>query len=353
MSQIIFHQLFERETSSYTYLLGDPETREAIIIDPVVEMVERDVGLVKELDLKLKYVLDTHIHADHITGSGEIRRRTGAKVAISGVYNNSCADILLEDGQELEFGGRKVKALSTPGHTAGCMSFKVEDMVFTGDALLVRGCGRTDFQDGSSEKLFHSVRERLFDFPSVTTVFPAHDYKGFTKTSIEMEQKHNPRLSLSIDKEKFKEIMANLNLANPKKIHEAVPANLQCGLREKENIVNKGVKTGIPTITPEETHSKLGHLRVVDVRGLDEFNNQLGHIPEADLATLGEELEEKLKRYQDKDRDTVFVCGSGMRSAKATKLAMEKGLKNAYSLDGGMKRWNELHFPVERDMGGS
>lgn len=349
MGQIIFHQLFENETSTYTYILGDPASKEAIIIDPVVEMVDRDLGLVEELGLTLKYVLDTHVHADHITGSGEIRKRTGAKIAISEAYDINCADILLKDQQELSFGQRKARAFSTPGHTGGCMSFQVENMVFTGDALLVRGCGRTDFQDGSSEKLFHSVRDRIFGLPADTVVYPAHDYKGFTKTSVESEQKYNPRLKLTIGKSQFQEIMANLNLANPKKIHEAVPANLQCGARSKEEIINKGFKDGVPTITAEEAHSKLGHIKVIDVRELGEFNNELGHIPDARLVPLRNIQSIEL----DKDEHTVFVCAVGMRSAHATMMAMDKGFKNVYNLEGGMRRWNELGFAVERDMGGS
>ena len=183
-NDLIFHQLFEKETSTYTYLLGDPETKEAIIIDPVVEMVERDGKLVEDLGLKLKYVLDTHVHADHVTASGEIRKRTGAKVGLSSAYDMACPDLHLEDGQELKFGPYTIKAIHTPGHTSGCLTYKIDNMIFTGDALLVRGCGRTDFQEGSSEKLFTSVREKLFNLSDDTIVFPGHDYKGFTKTSV-------------------------------------------------------------------------------------------------------------------------------------------------------------------------
>lgn len=351
-SNLIFHQLFEKETSTYTYLLADTETREAVIIDPVVEMVERDFQLIADLNLKLMYILDTHVHADHITGSGELRKKTGAKVGVSSSYDLSCPDLHLEDGQEIKFGRHTIKAIHTPGHTSGCLSYHVGDMVFTGDALLVRGCGRTDFQEGSSEKLFHSVRDRLFSLPENTTVFPAHDYKGFTKSSISLEKRLNPRLNVTISKEKFIDIMAELKLPHPKKIHEAVPANLQCGLPVKSEIAHTGTADGVLTLTPEDIFARLGHVKIIDVRGPDEFNNELGHIPNAELATLGPQLEEKLK-HLDKSRELIFVCRSGKRSAEAARIAMSMGLEKAYSLEGGMLRWSELRYPIQRDMGGS
>lgn len=229
-SRLIFQQLFEKETSTYTYLLGDSQSGEAVLIDPVIEMVERDLKLIEELGLKLKYILDTHVHADHISGSGEIRNRTGAKIGISSAYGVSCADLSLEDNQILKFGDFEIQVIHTPGHTKGCLTYKLHNMIFTGDALLVRGCGRTDFQNGSSEKLFYSVREKLFKLSEDTIVFPAHDYKGFTKSSIGDEMQFNPRLNTSIGLEQFVDIMAKLKLSYPKKIDEAVPANLQCGL---------------------------------------------------------------------------------------------------------------------------
>lgn len=351
-NNLIFHQLFEKETSTYTYLLADGNTKEAVLIDPVVEMADRDLKLIEDLGLKLKYVLDTHVHADHITASGEIRKRTGAKVGISSAYDMACPDLHLDDGQELSFGNFTIKVLHTPGHTSGCLSYQMDNMVFTGDALLVRGCGRTDFQEGSSEKLFHSVRDKIFGLPDDTIVFPAHDYKGFTKTSIELEKRLNPRLNLNVTKEQFVDIMANLKLAYPKKIQEAVPANLQCGLPLESKIFNSGFVGGIPTVTPEDLHVKLGHVKIIDVRGADEFNNELGHIPNAELATLGPMLDSKLD-HADKNGEVVFVCRSGKRSAEAAKLALTKGFEKVYNLEGGMLRWNELNFPFERDMGGS
>lgn len=348
---LIFHQLFEKETSTYTYLLGDSETKEAVLIDPVIETIERDIKLIEDLGLKLKYVLDTHVHADHITASGEIRKRTGAKIGVSSAYDLACSDLHIEDKQEIKFGRYTIKAIHTPGHTSGCLSYQIGNMVFTGDALLVRGCGRTDFQEGSSETLFHSVREKLFKLPDDTIVYPAHDYKGFSKTSIDLEKRLNPRLKLENSKEQFIEIMASLKLAYPKKINEAVPANLTCGLPSNSKIAVSD-NSGVPTVSAEEVLAKLGHVRVIDVRGLDEFNNELGHIPHSTLATLGEELEKRLE-LEDKDKELIFVCRSGKRSREATQLAIQKGFRNVYNLEGGMIKWNEQKFPFERDMGGS
>lgn len=226
---IIFHQLFEAESSTYTYIIADKQTREAAIIDPVIETIERDLKLISELDLKLKYVLDTHIHADHVTAAGEIRHRTKAQTAVSKGSEVNCADILLLDGEELSLGAKKIKVISTPGHTNSCLTYLFEGLLFTGDALLIRGCGRTDFQQGSSENLFKSVREKLFTFPEDTIVYPAHDYRGQTATTIGLEKNFNPRLNLGVTLEEFKKIMSEMKLANPKKIHEAVPANLACG----------------------------------------------------------------------------------------------------------------------------
>ena len=227
---MIFHQLFEKESSTYTYLLADEASKEAIIIDPVIETVERDLKLISELGLTLKYILDTHVHADHITASGELRQRTGAKIALSSSYGLGCPDIALEDNQELKFGSHTIKGIHTPGHTNGCMTYLVDNKLFTGDTLLIRGCGRTDFQEGSAQQLYKSVRDKIFSFPEDFMIYPAHDYKGFTSTRIGDEMKLNPRLKMSVSEDEFIQIMDNLHLDYPKKIQQAVPANQTCGI---------------------------------------------------------------------------------------------------------------------------
>ena len=229
MNETIFYQLYEHESSTYTYIIADSKSKEAAIIDSVIETIDRDLNLIEELGLKLKYVLDTHVHADHITASGEIRKRTGAKTALSKDAKVECVDILLEDGQELLLGSKIIKSIATPGHTDSCMCYLFENALFSGDTLLIRGTGRTDFQQGSSTKMFENVRTKLFSLPDQTLMYPGHDYKGQTSSTIGLEKNFNPRLGLSKTKEDFVKIMAELKLANPKKIHQAVPANLACG----------------------------------------------------------------------------------------------------------------------------
>ncbi len=222
-------QLFDQETWTHTYLLYDSENGEGVLIDPVKEKVDRDLNLLKELNVTLKYVLETHVHADHITGAGDLREKTGAKIYYGEKAAVPCADGLLKDGEELAFGNYSIKALSTPGHTDGCTSYVLGNMVFTGDALFIRGTGRTDFQQGSSEALYKSINSKLFTLPEDTLVYPGHDYKGMWVSTIGEEKKHNPRVGGGKTLKEFVEIMDNLNLANPKKLDISVPANLKCG----------------------------------------------------------------------------------------------------------------------------
>lgn len=226
---LIFHQLFEKESSSYTYLLADPVTREAVIIDPVLETVQRDLRLIEELDLKLRYILETHIHADHITGSNEIKKRTDAKSAVSKKAGVCCADLELTENQELKFGRYTLKVLETPGHTNESLSFYCQGMIFTGDSLMIRGTGRTDFQQGSAKDLYESIQKKIFVLPDDTRVYPAHDYKGILYSTVDLEKKFNPRVGGNRSQDEFIQIMKDLKLDDPKRIHEAVPANLTCG----------------------------------------------------------------------------------------------------------------------------
>lgn len=344
-AKLLFQQLFEHESSTYTYLLGDEISKEAVLIDSVVETVDRDLKLIEELGLKLKYVLDTHIHADHVTGAGEIRNRLeGVKTVVPKNANVPCADILLGDGEEITFGTFPVRAIETPGHTDASLSYLCEGMVFTGDALLIRGTGRTDFQSGSAEDLYESVTGKLFHLPPETKVYPAHDYKGFTSSTIEMEKKHNPRLGGGKSKADFVNIMSNLKLAYPKKIDLALPANQACGVSQ-ETATNDN--SPIPKVDVKELQARLGRALVVDVRGADEFKGELGHIQGSHQIPLGDNLKHFLQGYE-RSEEIVFVCRSGRRSEQAAKIGLDLGFNRVANLRGGMERWNQLGLPVER-----
>ncbi|GAB0174379.1 MAG: MBL fold metallo-hydrolase [Candidatus Altimarinota bacterium] len=227
---IIFRQLFDEKTWTYTYIVADSETQEAVIIDPVREQVERDMKLLTELGLTLSYILDTHIHADHITGSGVLREKTGAKIALGEGAAVAKPDILLHDGEVLTVGNIEIKALSTPGHTDGCTSFVIGDMLFSGDVLFIRKTGRTDFQQGSPEKMYHSIKDKMYTLPDDTKVYPGHDYAGHMMSTIGEEKQYNTRIRTETTLEAFTETMNALHLAPPKFLDVALPANLKLGL---------------------------------------------------------------------------------------------------------------------------
>jgi sulfur dioxygenase len=341
----IFQQLFEAQSSTYTYLLADALSKEAVLIDTVIETVDRDLKLIDELGLKLIFVLDTHIHADHVTGAGEIRKKTGVKTGVPKTANVPCSDLNLSEGDEIKFGEFTIMTLETPGHTDASLSFLCEQMVFTGDALLIRGTGRTDFQSGSAEELYESVHKKLFTLPPHTVVYPAHDYKGFTSSTIEMEVRCNPRVGSGKTKNQFIQIMKDLKLDLPKKIKESLPANMACGTTY-EKIRNAELKT----LTPQELGARLDQALVVDVRGPDEYIGELGHIKNSHQITLGEKLKQFLEGY-NRSEEIIFVCRSGQRSLDAAKLGIDLGFQKISHLGGGMLAWNECKLPVERTGG--
>ncbi len=226
---LIFKPLFEKQSSTHTYLLADSNTLEAVIIDPVDETKQRDIGIIEELGLDLKYILETHIHADHITSSCPLKQHFGSAQIVLGEGNSvACADILLADNDTLRFGEFIVQAIHTQGHTAGCTSYLIDGKVFTGDALLIRSCGRCDFQGGSAATLYDSIG-RLFTLPDATLVYPAHDYGGRTVSTIGEEKAHNEMIGGGVDKAEFVRRVDAMELSLPAKIHVAVPANQVCG----------------------------------------------------------------------------------------------------------------------------
>lgn len=227
---MIFRQLFEPLSSTYTYLIGCPDTRQAVLIDPVYPAWERDLAAIRSLGLKLAYTVETHVHADHITSALRLREETGCKIAFPADNRAPCADIGVEEGKPLQIGGLSIHPLYTPGHTDDHFAYLWQDRVFTGDALLIEGCGRTDFQNGDAPTLYHSIQEKLFKLPEDCLVYPAHDYHERRVSSIAQEKQRNPRLKQGTSLDEFLKIMEELKLPYPKFIDYAVPANRQCGV---------------------------------------------------------------------------------------------------------------------------
>jgi glyoxylase-like metal-dependent hydrolase (beta-lactamase superfamily II)/rhodanese-related sulfurtransferase len=351
---LIFRQLFDPQSSTYTYLLGHGKTREAILIDPVFEQVRRDAALIAELELKLLYTLDTHVHADHVTAAWLFKQRLASRIALGAATKSSNADLLLNAGDRVAFGERYVEARATPGHTDDSLTYVLDDesMAFTGDALLIRGCGRTDFQHGSAQVLYHSVHLQIFTLPDNCLLYPAHDYRGLTVTSVAEEKRYNPRLGGAVSENDFAGYMNNLKLPHPKQIDIAVPANLKCGRPDEDHVMNEQdwapltlTFAGIPEIQPGWVEENASALQLVDVREKEEFTGALGHIAGARLIPLGQ-LTERLVEL-DKQRPVVAICRSGARSAQATNLLKAAGFSKVANLTGGMLRWRAEGLPVD------
>lgn len=237
---MIFRQLFEPDTSTYSYLLGCARTRKAILIDTVSSEADRYIEMLADLDLTLIYTLETHVHADHITAAGLLRDRLSSKSIVHRDAGALCADLLVTDGVELQVGDMEIKVLHTPGHTSGCVSYLIGDRVFTGDSLLINGCGRTDFQQGDAGTLYDSITKKLFTLPPDTLVYPGHDYNGKTISTMRQEIDSNTRLGAGRTKAEFISIMHNLDLPYPRYIDEALPANQACGQSERDAVIRQG-----------------------------------------------------------------------------------------------------------------
>jgi sulfur dioxygenase len=350
---VIFRQLFDPQSSTYTYLLADAATREAVLIDPVFEQARRDTALVQELGLRLKWTLETHVHADHVTGAWLLKEKLGSRIVLSERSGAVGADQYLKNEESVAFGKRHVQARFTPGHTSGCVTYVLDDrsMAFTGDALLIRGCGRTDFQEGDARTLFRSVRGQIFSLPEECLLYPGHDYRGLTSTSVGEEKLYNPRLAEAILEQDFVGYMTHLGLPHPKQMDVAVPANLKCGKPQKPVAPDQNwaaltyTFAGIWEVQPNWLEEHLREVQIVDVREPDEFNGPLGHVPGAVLMPLGK-LNEKLNSI-DKNKPVVVVCRSGARSAQATLMLGKSGFERVANLSGGMLRWRAQRFHVE------
>jgi sulfur dioxygenase len=342
-----FRQLYDSVSSTYTYLLADPQTREALLIDPVFERHDRDAALVRELGLQLRVTIDTHCHADHVTGAWRMQQAFGCEIASAAVIGARPVDRALRHGDEVRAGAVALEVRATPGHTDGCLSFVTADrgMVFTGDALLVRGCGRTDFQQGDPHTLYRSIHEQLFSLPETCLVYPGHDYEGRTSSSIAEEKRYNARIGGDAREEDFVGYLKNLGLPHPKQIAVAVPANLRSGQPEAPLPTDSwgpvvATYAGVQEIAPEWVAQHLGDVHVVDVRTAPEFDGELGHIDGAQLIPL-DDLRARVAEVPD-ERPVVLVCQTGRRSAMGTAILKQAGRARVANLAGGMVRWRHL-----------
>lgn len=358
---MLFKQLFDQDTWTYTYLIADLVTKEAVLIDPVNTHIDNYIQLLAEHDLQLKYTLETHVHADHITAGGLLRQRLGSETAVSQLCGAQTADIQIKEGDIFEFGeSEQIKVIATPGHTPGSISFLWRDRLFSGDSLFIGGCGRTDFQGGDAGALYDCITQRLFTLPDETLVYPGHDYQQRWVSSIMQERTTNPRLA-GKTREQFIDIMANLNLPRPRLIDEAVPANRYCGLDENERQDAVAVRDKTRPIRHELSTQDLvleakqrisevdttaakkllaeGHIVLLDVREESEY--AAGHIDNAILLPRGV-LEFKLANVSelaDKSKAVLIYCRTGGRSALAAHTLQLLGYTNVLSMAGGFEAW--------------
>ena len=345
---MIFRQLFDSTSSTYTYLLASRHGGEALIIDPVLERVDRYIQLLKELDLRLVKAVDTHLHADHITGLEALAERTRCITVMGEQTKADVVSIRVSDGDRVGIEGLSLEALYTPGHTDDSYSYIMEDRVFTGDTLLIRGTGRTDFQNGDPRAQYDSLFGRLLKLPEETMVYPAHDYKGDTVSTIGEEKAFNPRLQVkSVDE--YVDLMNNLHLPNPKMMDVAVPANMRIGLAQ-QIVAGKGW-----AISAEEAKQLVDkpEVALIDLRE-DQERRKHGVIP-GSLHVAYPAIEDSLKAdgllqqlAKAAGKHLVFYCAFGERSAMAVQAAQAAGLATSRHIHGGMQAWQQAHGPLTR-----
>ena len=343
---MIFRQLFDSTSATYTYLLASRQGGEALIIDPVLEKVDRYLQLVRELDLKLVKAVDTHLHADHVTGLGALRDRTHCITVMGEQTHADVVSMRVAEGDRIEIEGLRLDVIYTPGHTDDSYSYLLADRVFTGDTLLIRGTGRTDFQNGDSRAQYDSIFNKLLKLPDEMLVYPAHDYKGDTVSTIGEEKLFNPRLKVkSIDE--YVALMANLKLANPKMMDVAVPANMHVGLHQDE-IARKGW-----AVSAAEAIALRGRpdVAIIDLREKTEREKH-GVIPgslHAPYPSLPEEIGAGgmlLELAKATGKRIVFYCAFGERSAMAVQAAQDAGLATACHIQGGINAWKKAGGPL-------
>ena len=343
---MIFRQLFDQVSGTYSYLLASRRGGEALIVDPVLEKVDRYLQLIKELDLKLVKALDTHLHADHITGLGALRDRTHCITVMGEQTKADVVSMRLADGDKLTIEGLSLDAIYTPGHTDDSYSFAMGDRVFTGDTLLIRGTGRTDFQNGDARQQYESLFGRLLKLPDETLVFPAHDYKGDTVSTIGEEKRYNPRLQVKSVQE-YVDLMSRLNLPNPKMMDVAVPANMKVGLAQEE-IARRGW-----AVTAQQAMAMVERpdVALIDLRERTEREKH-GTIP-GSLHAPYPMLQENIRAggmlhelAKSTTKRLLFYCAFGERSAMAVQAAQDAGLSAACHIQGGIDAWKKAGGPL-------
>ena len=337
---MLFRQLFDKSSSTFTYMIASAKGREGLIIDPVLENVEQYIKLLKELDLKLVKVIDTHIHADHISGMAELRDKTNC---ITVMGDQTPADIVamqVADNEKIKIDGIELQAIYTPGHTIESFSFVMSDRVFTGDALLIRGTGRTDFQNGNARDSYDSIFNKLLKLPDETLVYPAHDYKGEMVSTIIEEKKFNPRLQVNSPDE-YIEIMNNLNLPNPNMMDIAVPTNLKLGIDHNRQKINSGIDPNKFNKIKKDDKSIL-----IDLREQNEIDKE-GVIKNSTIVRFPE-INEYLQKNKDtlKDQRILFYCAHGHRSTLAVQLSRSYKYSNCFHLIGGLDNWKKKGFKL-------
>jgi sulfur dioxygenase len=343
---MIFRQLFDSVSSTYTYLIASRRGGEALIIDPVLERVDHYIQLINELDLRLVKAADTHVHADHITGLGALRDRTHCVTVMGERSKVDVVSMRVADGDQLQIEGVNLDVLYTPGHTDDSYSFLMGDRVFTGDTLLIRGTGRTDFQNGDARAQYESIFGRLLKLPDETLVYPAHDYKGDTVSTIAEEKAFNPRLRVkSVDE--YVDLMSKLHLPNPKMMDVAVPANLRIGLAQ-EDIAKRGW-----ALTVDQALGLMGRadVAIVDLRERREREKH-GSIP-GSLHAPYPDLQENIRPggvlyelARATGKRMIFYCAFGERSAMAVEAAQQAGLGSAVHIQGGFDAWKKANGPL-------
>ena len=337
---MIFRQLFDSVSSTYTYLIGSRAGGEALIIDPVLEKVDSYIKLLEQLDVKLVKVIDTHIHADHISGIAELRDRTNCITIMGDATKADVVSMRVADNEVVKLEKLELKSLYTPGHTDDSFSFMMNDRIFSGDTLLIRGTGRTDFQNGDPYDSYNSIFERLLKLPENTLLYPAHDYNGNTVSTIGEEKKFNPRLQVN-SAEEYVKIMNNLNLSNPKMMDIAVPANQQLGinLERQKKINGLDVDAFYHKIKSEE-------YQLIDLRENNEIK-KIGTIKNS-LNIPFQDFLDSIKNNSSKfNKNLLLFCAIGERSTLATQVIRSYDIFNSYHLIGGIKEWIKKEMPVQ------